>query len=147
MVAAMPIHREIRVGADPASIFHLQMQWTIVNADCEGTWSFKVVRQWSDDEWRSAYEPKLNEWAKLKWSEIDSFTTGGRERHKMHHSMPVEIICDEAQLRLMGLDQSEETIFRFRLGNLPRPWGFRRAAVFHVLWHDPTHQIYPTDHA
>ena len=30
------------------------------------------------------------------------------------------------------------------MGGKQRLWGFLRAGVFHVLWWDPEHQIYPS---
>lgn len=138
--------RSIRTGADPGSVFATTMTWTLEHRDCEGCWTSGTPRQWNDDDWEGNIHPKLLEWAKLTWAEIDSQTTGANgKRHKMHHSMPVDAILDEAQLRLYELEKLEESIFRFRLGNLPRLWGFRRVADFHVLWFDPKHEIYPTD--
>ena len=63
----------------------------------------------------------------------------------MHHGMDVDVITREAQHRLMVLDKYFDTIFRFRLGNRRRLWGFRILANFDVLWFDPEHEIYPTD--
>jgi len=63
----------------------------------------------------------------------------------MHHNMDVEQICDEAQYRLVELELYSYIIFRFRLGNIRRLWGFRQLAQFEILWYDPTHQVYPTD--
>jgi hypothetical protein len=39
----------------------------------------------------------------------------------------------------------EEDIYRFRLGNKRRLWGFRRVNLFEILWYDPDHNVYPTD--
>jgi hypothetical protein len=136
---------EVRIGADPASIFDMTMTWTKDHADCEGSWKSGTARQWTDDCWEKIISPKLGHWEKLKWSEIDVMTTGGRERHKMHHNMPVEVLTSEAQLRLMHLEKEEHDIFRFRLGNKRRLWGFRVVANFEINWYDPEHEIYPTD--
>lgn len=138
--------KAVRVGANPDSVFHMQMTWTVEHRDCKGAWSSGTARQWSDGDWDGNIHPKLTEWSRLTWAEIDTHVTGNEgKRHKMHHSMAVDAILDEAQLRLIDLDKLEETIFRFRLGNLPRLWGFRRVGEFHVLWFDPKHEIYPTD--
>lgn len=79
----------------------------------------------------------------MTWAEIDrlSSDTG----HKMHHNMEVDVIVEEAQYRLIELDKYPDVIFRFRLGNKPRLWGFRTLANFEVLWFDPEHEIYPTE--
>lgn len=138
--------KAVRLGANPGSVFQTAMTWTIDGADCGGEWSSGTVRQWSEECWSQEIQPKLNEWSKLTWAEIDNLITGNDgKRHKMHHSMPVDALLDEAQKRLTELQKVEESMFRFRLGNKPRLWGFRRVSVFHVFWHDPEHEIYPTD--
>lgn len=136
----------VRVGANPDSVFAMRMTWTINHCDCEGSWDSGTPRQWDDNDWAGNIQPKLTEWEKLTWAEIDAHSTGNDvKRHKMHHSMPVDAILEEARYRLFHLERFEENIFRFRLGNRPRLWGFRRVCEFHVLWFDPHHEIYPTE--
>jgi hypothetical protein len=97
-----------------------------------------------DEAWSGVIDPKLNEFAKLLWREINKFTTDtGR---KSHHSMPVENIDTEPQARIRELEMDHDgDIFRFRLGNRRRLWGFRVVNVFEVLWYDPLHKIYELD--
>jgi hypothetical protein len=63
----------------------------------------------------------------------------------MHHSMAIETICDECQTRLLELEKVDGEIYRFRLGNRRRLWGFRILQTFEILWYDPEHRVYPTD--
>ena len=53
----------------------------------------------------------------------------------------------EAQKRLtdLHLDETFEDLFRFRVGGKKRLWGFEVDGVFHVLWWDAEHQVYPTE--
>ena len=62
-----------------------------------------------------------------------------------NHSIPVNRLIPQAQRRLrdMGLG-SYDDLFRFRIGNLPRIWGFRDRHVMHLLWWDPEHLICPS---
>jgi hypothetical protein len=84
-------------------------------------WSSGTARQWSDSDWDGNIHQKLTEWSRLTWAEIDTHATGkDGKRHKMHHSMDVYAILDEAQLRLIDLEKLEETIFRFRLEADPK---------------------------
>jgi hypothetical protein len=140
--AEFPPQRTPRLGADPESIFQLLMEWTSIDADIDGNWSWGP-RAWSEADWTGIILPKLRDFATMRWREIDAALTDSG--HRMHHSMPVEVICDECQTRLLELEKVDDDIFRFRLGNLPRLWGFRILQVFHVLWYDPRHQVYPTD--
>jgi len=89
----------------------------------------------------------LCEMSQLTWSEIHNQQTGGRSRHKKHHSQGLGTVCPEAQARLtaLGLDEVFEDYFRFRLGGTKRLWGTRIGDVFYVLWWDAHHQVYPTE--
>jgi hypothetical protein len=137
--------RSVRTGANPGSIFGMQVQWTTESADRDGAWESGTARQWADECWKSVIYPKLEEFGKLTWGEIDQFITGGKDRHKMHHNMEVDILADEAQYRLLELDKHGDIIFRFRLAAKKRLWGFRIVNKFELLWYDPEHEIYPTD--
>ena len=86
-------------------------------------------------------QPKLDEFQTLTWGEIDAFTSD--TWHKMHHDTNIEDICKEAQIRLIDIEKMGDVIFRFRLGNQPRLWGFRVLNEFSILWYDPTHKVYP----
>jgi hypothetical protein len=139
--------KQVRLGADPGSVFQMQMRWTVSEADQTGAWSWGVTRKWTDDDWDSALHPKLLEFEKLTWAEIESHAYGNEgKRHRAHHGMESDQVCGEAQDRLHELERDyPETLFRFRLGNLPRLWGVRVVNEFQVLWYDPTHKIYPVD--
>ena len=141
-VATESIKKEVRMGADPNSVFGMPVVVDCTNPDVEDTWSWGVERQWSYPEWNDKIAPRIEEWSKLTWAEIDSHSSD--TGHKMHHNMSCDSICEEAQDRMIEIDRFFETLFRFRAGNLERLWGYRQVNVFYVLWYDPTHQIYPT---
>lgn len=138
--------KEVRAGANPGSIFQMQMRWTIDDADRSGAWTWGIDRDWGESAWSTNLHPKLKEFEKLTWAEIESHTYGNEgKRHRSHHAMSTDKVCDEAQARLLELERDPETLFRFRFGNLPRLWGVRVVEKFEVIWYDPTHQIYPVD--
>jgi len=88
----------------------------------------------------------LEEMARCTWTEIESSRTGGTNRHKKHHSMPVGQLCGEARNRLVHLFHNEElpeSVFRFRLSGKSRLWGIRRGDVFELLWWDRDHKVCP----
>jgi len=139
-----PPQKSPRLGADPGSIFDLKVTWSVDKADCKDCWSWGTDRQWSLEDWTGLIEPKLFEFSALTWKEIDAFTSG--TGHKMHHNMEVHQLAEEAQYRLVEIEQFADTMFRFRLGSKPRLWGFRVLGHFEVVWYDPEHAIYPVDH-
>jgi len=139
------VPRQIRIGADPNSIFQMPMTYSLENKDCDGSWSWGP-RAWSDEDWNAVILPKLIEYSRLTWGEIGKATTGsGEKRRKMHHDMPKNSIRDEAQVRIDEVAPGNDIIFRFRLGGLIRLWGFRVVSEFQILWFDPDHNIYPVD--
>src|SRR5262249_11744580 len=141
--AEMPEPKAIRLGANPASIYNMPMTWTVEDADRQGDWSWGP-RDWDKEHWNNILAPKLVQFQTMLWREIEAAVTDSG--HRMHHSMPVDAICDESQARLIELEKAEsDDIYRFRLGNKRRLWGFRIVNSFEVLWYDPLHKIYPTD--
>ncbi|MGO2111641.1 MAG: hypothetical protein ACTH31_08515 [Pseudoclavibacter sp.] len=57
----------------------------------------------------------------------------------------VDVIPKNAKRRLEELERDDETeIARLRCGAKPRLYGFLREHVFHVLWWDPDHLVYPS---
>lgn len=139
--------KEIRSNENPNSVFAMSMRWTKDFADLDGSWTWGIQRRWDNQTWDTEINPKLLEFEKLTWNEINQQVYGNEgKRRQMHHNMATEAICKEAQKRLIEIkDVAPEILFRFRLGNLPRLWGVRIVDEFQILWHDPTHKIYPVD--
>ncbi|TIL87498.1 MAG: hypothetical protein E5Y73_25140 [Mesorhizobium sp.] len=140
---AEPAAKQVRTGANPGSVFSMKMQWSCDAPDIKDAWTWGVARQWTQGDWDGVILPKLQEWSKLTWAEIDRFSSG--TGHKMHHNMDSEDICEEAQYRMIEIERCSDVIFRFRLGNKRRLWGQRAVDKFEILWFDATHEIYPTD--
>lgn len=131
-----------RLGANPDSIYQKLMEWTADRADRLDHWTWGP-RDWSEDCWTNVINPKLTNFVTMKWHEIEAAVTDSG--HRMHHSMEIERLCDECQTRLLELERVDGDIYRFRLGNKRRLWGFRMLHVFEILWYDPEHNVYPTD--
>ncbi|QQX83757.1 hypothetical protein JJQ59_15250 [Cupriavidus necator] len=138
--------KSARIEEDPGSIYGVRMQWCPLRSDVDGKWSWGQDRQWSAQDWENIILPALEALQALTWGEIVAQRTGGNNRHKKHHDMDVGVIDDEALERWIARGLEEyDTAFRFRLGNMPRLWGFRTAAKFNIVWWDPAHRIYPVD--
>jgi len=63
---------------------------------------------------------------------------------EVHETQEEKVRRREIEARVLPYVDSEE-LFRFRLGNLPRLWGFRIVNEFYLLWYDPKHEIYPIE--
>ena len=84
------------------------------------------------------------EMGRLTWEEVRQQTAGG---HRRHHHHPVAEFCAEARNRIEELqyDDVDDRMFRFRLDGAGRLWGYERDGIFHAVWWDPNHQVYPTE--
>lgn len=142
--------KSARTAATPESIMQMKMSFRLFEyADRDGEWSWGQERNWCSQQAKDgsgcAIRLTMNDMCQLTWAEIFSQTTGGKDRHKKHHSQSWESICNEAQQRWIDIDRTEEELFRFRIGSKQRIWGVRQGATFFVVWWDAEHQIYPTE--
>jgi hypothetical protein len=140
--AALPAPRTPRLGANPESIYDMLMEWSADDADRVGDWTWGP-RDWEQDAWDTIILPKLQSFQTMRWREIEAAISDGG--HRMHHPMPIDVICDECQSRLLELEKVDDDIYRFRLGNMRRLWGFRILQKFELVWYDPLHNVYPVD--
>ncbi|WP_422772083.1 hypothetical protein ACN28C_02990 [Plantactinospora sp. WMMC1484] len=127
-------------GNDRKLIFSFQY----VDRGYDGLWS------WPRSDSGDAYEilTFLCEASQCTWGELMAQMTGqSHNRKKKHHAYPIKNVCAAAQARIveLRLDEVFEELFRFRISGERRLWGFRAEDVFHVLWWDAHHQVYPTD--
>ncbi|GGN24181.1 hypothetical protein FHR83_002876 [Actinoplanes campanulatus] len=86
----------------------------------------------------------------LTWNEVKAQLSGSKGgSHRKHHFQGIDTLCTEAQERIAQLRLDEvfgDEIFRFRVANRRRLWGFIAAGVFYILWWDAEHLVYPLDH-
>lgn len=123
--------------------FQNLVTWDIKKADKEGKWSWHECRQWTVDEWNNDIEPLFKDFCQKTWSQIDQLSSGSG--HKMHHSQEVADLIKEAQKRWKKLKLEQfDTVFRFRLSNKKRAWGYVLQSCFFFVWWERHHKIYPT---
>ena len=143
--------QKIPPSAEPKQTGGIFSATCIVNTSIEdrsGEWSWGVARDWHVDPGREQIDNFLRYYNKVKtWREIfEEKTVGKQEVVKPKHvKYDTCEICTEANNRLIDLklDDNDE-IFRFRMSNRERLYGFLFGNVFSTVWYDPTHDIYPT---
>lgn len=88
--------------------------------------------------------PKLKEFEKKTWYEIESELYGNSQRKTKHHFIKVESLPKSSQKRLeeIGINDIEE-LFSLRLNGKIRLWGIRKFNYFQIIWIDPDHLVYP----
>ncbi|QSZ54648.1 hypothetical protein AYX19_17780 [Paenarthrobacter ureafaciens] len=109
-------------------------------------WRFSEVDR--DGDWDpTAIQPGHFENLLQKMADFESMTIGeifkpGSEHGKRY---PVERLPSHTQARLAEIERDDETeLARLRCGGAPRLYGFLRDHVFHVLWWDPKHAVFPS---
>ncbi len=85
--------------------------------------------------------PKLKEFEKLTWDEIEQ-QQYGKEGKKKHHSIAKIALTKEAQDRLKELKQDDvDEVFSMRLEGDLRVFGIREDNCLKVLWVDTKHEV------
>ncbi|MDN5767827.1 MAG: hypothetical protein L0H96_19355 [Humibacillus sp.] len=110
------------------------------DAACDWTWRLEP------DDLKDLMQ-FLSDSSNRTWSELEGDRTGNKVSHKKHHQHPVANICNAARKRFLDEvgDESHDMLFRFRYGGTQRLWGLRDRAVFHIVWIDLNHKVYPTE--
>jgi hypothetical protein len=136
----VPMQPRVAAGAGRLD---LRVTWCTRKRDVDGAWSWEELRQWSQEEWDSIIEPAFNQFGQLTWGEIDSHSSD--TGHKLHHSQELGRLSQEAQDRWSALGFEEfDPLFRFRMGNKRRFWGFILQGHFFGVWWERNHKIAPT---
>lgn len=157
-VAQLPALEQMALhpGVDPAELvvpeqprtresgsrLHLHVTWCVRKRDITDSWSWGEVRQWSSAEWSGTIGPAFANFERLTWGELQKLTSD--TQHLMHHDQELSSICSEAQQRWLdiGLEQFD-TLFRLRMGNTLRFWGFVLQGHFFGVWWEREHRISP----
>ena len=124
-----------------SSTDNLNPIWVFDKIDRNGKFAFDVNRQDFDHKEILA---KMIDYESMTWSEIKQQTHDhGKSKH---HLLSGDGLSDEAKdrLRSLNLEESSDTLFSFALQNLLRVIGIRDKNLFHVLWYDPKHEVYPS---
>ena len=103
--------------------------------------------EWPKDQESQVVLDYLCDIAKSTWNELRLQTTGNNQRQRRFHGHEFDQIASAAQARIktLRLHETFDQIHRFRLSGTGRLWGFEREGVFHVLWWDAKHKVYPLE--
>lgn len=133
-------HKEVRLGADPASYDTKKIAWQIRLFDEEGPWGLEALKP----HWWTKIFPKLRNLESMTWAEIKR-ASGGRTRGNNSHNVAVSDLITKAQDRLCELGQEDvDELFSLRLQGKHRIYGIKDGRVLKAIWFDPDHEIYPS---
>lgn len=87
--------------------------------------------------------PKLKEYEKNTWDEIEKMTYG-RENKTKNHYIAVSSLAKQAQSRLKELQIDDiDSLFSLRLEGKLRIFGIREFNYLNILWVDSEHEVCP----
>jgi hypothetical protein len=131
--AAKPIRRTGLPGVDTT---HERPCWRFSHVDHEGLWGFDNV----DSKTLCHILRKLRDFESMTLAQI--FYSGG-EPGKEYDVWAIP--SPDAKARLDAIQLADMTkIHRLRLTGTERLYGFLDGNVFHVVWWDPRHEVWPS---
>ncbi|MEI6175357.1 MAG: hypothetical protein WCS43_00580 [Verrucomicrobiota bacterium] len=124
--------KEPKIGVSPDGPTH--PVWRLSQIDWDGPWCPSKCKESGA---RQILE-RLAQFESMSWVQIKS-NTGS-------HTVGAENIMREARQRLTErkLDEWADHLTSLRMSGKQRLWGFLRAGIFHVLWWDPEHEVFPS---
>ena len=112
---------------------HANPVWRLSHIDWDGPWCPSKCKE----SGARAILTILAGFESMTWVQIMS-NTGS-------HTVGAEGIIKKARQRLTArnLDEWADHLTSLRMSGKERLWGFLRAGVFHALWWDPEHEVFP----
>lgn len=123
------------LNIDHADVMRRRLVWRFSDHDDEGQHTL------------SAITPAHLVGLLSKLRSFESMTLGELFAPDSEHgkTYTVESMPSEAQKRLTAIGRDDETeVARLRCSGTQRLYGFLRENVFHILWWDPEHQVWPS---
>ena len=141
--AEYPENKKAPCSGTPSSRNGVRMTWATDGEDRVDAWSWGEHRDWYLTVGQEFIDAFLRSCSQKTWSELEIETAGDDTRNKTY---PLDALCKEARDRLEALEKDDrDVIFRFRMSNLERLYGFIENSVFKTLWYDRIHKVCPSD--
>jgi len=108
--------------------------WRFSHMDWDGPWCPSKCK----DSGIREVLARLANFESMSWQQIHSGTGS--------HVVDVTGIIKEARDRIIHLKKEEwaDNLCSLRMCGKERLWGFLRSGIFHLLWWDPEHQVFPS---
>jgi hypothetical protein len=110
--------------------------WRFSHVDSEGPWSLAVLDF-------TQLLTLLSELVKFESQTIKELFLQGQWPGKCHDLATLPNRAARVRLESIGLSDMTQ-IWKLRIGGAGRLWGFLEGNVFHVVWWDPNHEIWPS---
>lgn len=125
--------RRTAVSENPDGVLEKPIGWNFGKMDSGGKWHCTFRRL-------TAHRDHLLTFENRKCSEI--FRRSGH-----NHPIAADVVCKTAQHRLKVMGLGDVLLHQLELAEEPgRIWGIMDHNIFHLLWIDPDHTVYPMKH-
>ena len=134
--------KKANIETKPLSYLGLSPMFSFRKYDANATWSIPKDGKPSID----GLFALLKSLCRATWGDIWK-ASGGKSRGTNSHYVPIEKLRKEARERADNIQLNESELFSWRYGgSTGRLWGIIEPdGVFHVIWFDPNHQVYPVN--
>lgn len=127
--------RAIVLDIDHPDVSSRRLVWRFREIDAAGDWPPAAIGA-------DAMGDLLKKMGDFETMTLGEIFKPGSEHGKRY---VVEDLPSRALKRLGEIERDDETeIVRLRCGGRPRLYGFLREHVFHVVWWDAEHEVYPS---
>lgn len=119
----------------------MKVVWCFDMIDRAGKFAFNLEQK---NFQHKEFLSKVIDYSSMTWNDIKKQThDDGKSKH---HFLSVDKLSKQAieRIRLRKLEEFTDSLFSFALQNKWRIVGIRENEYFHVLWHDPYHEICPS---
>jgi hypothetical protein len=124
----------VALHVDDQDVQRRRPVWRFADLDEEGSWPLSSI---ANGQLRQLLE-KLQHFETMTLGELFSPSSVGKK-------YAVEDLPGQARTRLIDIGKDDETqVVRLRCGGRERLFGILREHVFHVLWWDPEHEVFPS---
>jgi len=109
--------------------------WSFSRFDFDGPWGCRQV----DGSALEQILRRLRDFESMSWAEMR------QGKHRPAKEIPVQHLCVQVQARLAEIGSDDfEVLWELHVAGLPRLWGIRIHATFHLLWIDLDHAVCPS---
>jgi hypothetical protein len=123
------------LNVDDPEVLSRRLVWRFNEVDKAGPWPPAHIGP-------SEFGDLLEKMASFESMTVGAIFAPGVDYGKKYQ---VENLPAQALARLVEIEKDDETeVSRLRLSGKRRLYGFLREHVFHVLWWDPQHEVYPS---
>lgn len=127
--------RPVLLDTEHSEVRSRRLVWRFSEVDAEGEWPPAEIGA-------QALGDLLRKMASYESMTVGEIFSPGSEHGKRY---TVDSLPSHARKRLGEIERDDETeIARLRCGGKPRLYGFLREHVFHVVWWDAEHAVYPS---